>query len=113
MLFNSHIISMQLKWGILSAGRISNDFVAALKTLPKEHHQVVAVAAREGKYAEDFAKLHSIPKFYGGYENLFTDEKVQIIYIGKPDIRTYVYYLKGVYANVSSLCPPNRYSTVE
>lgn len=37
---------MALRWGIASAGLIANDFVTALKGLPKEEHQVVAVAAR-------------------------------------------------------------------
>ena len=74
---------MLLKWGIVSAGKISHDFVCALKTLPQGEHQVVAVAAREEKSAQEFAKVHAIPKFYEGYEGLFTDEEVQIVYIGK------------------------------
>ncbi|KAI6648016.1 Trans-1,2-dihydrobenzene-1,2-diol dehydrogenase [Oopsacas minuta] len=73
---------MELKWGILSAGKISNDFVSAIKTLPSAEHQVVAVAARDKKSAQEFAIFHTIPKFYGGYQGLFTDEEVQIVYIG-------------------------------
>lgn len=30
-----------IRWGICSAGKISHDFVVALKTLPPEDHQVV------------------------------------------------------------------------
>ena len=74
---------MQLKWGILSAGKISHDFVSALKTLPPAEHKVVAVAARDEKSAQTFANTHEIPKFYGGYQNLFTDEEVHIVYIGE------------------------------
>ena len=74
---------MLLKWGILSAGKISHDFVSALKTLPPGEHQVVAVAARGEKSAQEFANLHAIPKFYEGYDSLFADEEVQIVYIGK------------------------------
>lgn len=31
---------MALKWGICAAGKISNDFCSALKTLPKGEHEV-------------------------------------------------------------------------
>lgn len=30
----------KIRWGIIGAGRISNDFVAAMTTLPAEHHRV-------------------------------------------------------------------------
>ena len=84
ILFNYTIAyDMQLKWGILSAGRISHDFVSAVKTLPPAEHQVVAVAARDEKSAQTFANTHAIPKFYSGYQSLFTDEEVHIVYIGK------------------------------
>jgi hypothetical protein len=31
---------MATKWGVLSAGIISNDFVSAVRTLPTDEHQV-------------------------------------------------------------------------
>lgn len=73
---------MTLNWGIASSGLIANDFVKALKGLPKDEHQVVAVAARSLESAEKFAKTNNIPEFYEGYKNLATDERVQIVYIG-------------------------------
>lgn len=36
---------MALKWGILSAGRISHDFVTALATIHAGEHEVVSVDA--------------------------------------------------------------------
>lgn len=65
-----------LRWGIASTGKISNDFCAALTTLPEEHHQVVAVAARSEASAKDFADKFNIPKYYGGYELLAADSNV-------------------------------------
>lgn len=59
-----------LRWGIASAGKISNDFCMALTTLPAEDHKVVAVAARSEENAKTFAELFNIPNFYGGYEKL-------------------------------------------
>lgn len=72
---------MALKWGIASCGLISQDFVTALKSLPKDHHQVVAVAARSQSSAEKFAKEHSILRAYEGYTTLAQDKDVGMIII--------------------------------
>ncbi|XP_055382498.1 trans-1,2-dihydrobenzene-1,2-diol dehydrogenase-like [Condylostylus longicornis] len=73
---------MALKWGIASAGKISYDFAVALSTLPEDEHSIVAVAARDQKRAEDFAKNFDIPKSYNSYEQLANDPEIQIVYIG-------------------------------
>ena len=77
---------MALKWGIVTAGNISNDFVLALTTYyDKEinvEHEIVCVAANKLKAAAKFAKLHAIPVFYEGYENVATDLNVQIAFVG-------------------------------
>ncbi|XP_053174497.1 trans-1,2-dihydrobenzene-1,2-diol dehydrogenase [Scomber japonicus] len=73
---------MATRWGICSAGKISNDFTVALKTLPPEDHQVVAVAARQLQNAQEFARKHSIPQAYGGYEALARDPNIDVVYIG-------------------------------
>ncbi|XP_026029103.1 trans-1,2-dihydrobenzene-1,2-diol dehydrogenase [Astatotilapia calliptera] len=73
---------MATRWGICSAGKISHDFTVALKTLPLEEHQVVAVAARKLEDAQEFAKKHSISKAYGSYEELARDRDIDVVYIG-------------------------------
>ncbi|KAF7653286.1 hypothetical protein LDENG_00085200 [Lucifuga dentata] len=73
---------MAIRWGICSAGKISHDFTVALRTLPPEDHQVVAVAARKLEDAQAFAKPHSIPQAYGSYEELSRDPNVDVVYIG-------------------------------
>ncbi|XP_069030532.1 trans-1,2-dihydrobenzene-1,2-diol dehydrogenase [Embiotoca jacksoni] len=73
---------MATRWGICGAGKISHDFTVALKTLPAEHHEVVAVAARKLEDAQEFAKKHSIPRAYGGYEELARDPDIDVVYIG-------------------------------
>uniref|UniRef100_A0A3B3C9E1 Trans-1,2-dihydrobenzene-1,2-diol dehydrogenase n=1 Tax=Oryzias melastigma TaxID=30732 RepID=A0A3B3C9E1_ORYME len=78
----SWIAYHQLRWGICSAGRISHDFAVALKTLPAEEHQVVAVAARKLEDAEEFARKHSICRAYGSYEELARDPDVDVVYNG-------------------------------
>ncbi|XP_037553492.1 trans-1,2-dihydrobenzene-1,2-diol dehydrogenase [Nematolebias whitei] len=73
---------MATRWGICSAGKISHDFTVALKTLPAEDHQVVAVAARKLEDAQEFANKHGIPRSYGSYEELATDPNIDVVYIG-------------------------------
>lgn len=73
---------MALKWGIASAGRISNDFVNAVGTLSEADHQVVAVAARDLNRAKEFAERFGIPKAYSSYLELAQDPNVEAVYIG-------------------------------
>lgn len=72
---------MALRWGIAAAGKISNDFVVAIKALPSDNHQVVAVAARSSASAEKFAKTHGIPQAYEGYQKLAKDGNVDVVYV--------------------------------
>uniref|UniRef100_A0A669EH97 Trans-1,2-dihydrobenzene-1,2-diol dehydrogenase n=2 Tax=Oreochromis niloticus TaxID=8128 RepID=A0A669EH97_ORENI len=81
-LSQSAVSNMATRWGICSAGKISHDFTVALKTLPPEDHQVVAVAARKLEDAQEFAKKHSISKAYGSYEELARDPDIDVVYIG-------------------------------
>lgn len=71
-----------LKWGIISAGKISNDFVVGLSCLASVEHKIVAIAARNLKRANDFAKLHGIPTAYGSYAELAKNQEIDVIYIG-------------------------------
>lgn len=68
---------MAVRWGICSAGKISHDFVVGLKSGENsKQHAVTAVAARSSESAAKFAETHSIPKFYGSYEQLAEDPDV-------------------------------------
>ncbi|XP_045122760.1 trans-1,2-dihydrobenzene-1,2-diol dehydrogenase-like [Portunus trituberculatus] len=78
---------MATRWGIISAGIISTDFVSAMQVLPKEEHQVVAVAARSLQDARNFATKFGIESAYGSYSEVAKDPKVDVVYIGT--IQTY------------------------
>ncbi|XP_017774035.1 PREDICTED: trans-1,2-dihydrobenzene-1,2-diol dehydrogenase-like [Nicrophorus vespilloides] len=73
---------MALRWGIASAGKISNDFVCALQTLPDKNHEVVAVAARSLETAKVFSEKLNIPQAIEGYESLAKCENIDIVYVG-------------------------------
>lgn len=80
---------MALRWGIVSAGLISNDFIDGLFTLSEKDHQVVAIAAQEKERAEEYAKKFSIPKAYGCYEELAKDPNVEVAYVGNLNTQHY------------------------
>uniref|UniRef100_A0A8C2SWC4 Trans-1,2-dihydrobenzene-1,2-diol dehydrogenase n=1 Tax=Coturnix japonica TaxID=93934 RepID=A0A8C2SWC4_COTJA len=67
---------------IFNAGKISHDFLVALRTLPAEEHIAVAVAARELTRAQQYAKLHGVERAYGSYEELARDPQVDVVYVG-------------------------------
>ncbi|KAL5282792.1 DHDH.2 family protein [Megaselia abdita] len=71
-----------LRWGIASAGKISNDFAVGLSCLPKQEHTILAIAARDLKRSEVFAKLHGIPKAYASYAELARNPDIDVVYIG-------------------------------
>lgn len=73
---------MALKWGIISTGKISHDFVTAIGTLSNDDHKVVSIAARGLYRAKEFANTHDIQHFYGSYIELAQDVNVEVVYIG-------------------------------
>lgn len=70
------------RWGIVAAGSICNDFVDCLNNLPRDEHQVVAVAGRNFDNAKKFAQLHRIDKVYSSYEDIAKDPNVEVAYVG-------------------------------
>lgn len=73
---------MATRWGLCGAGKISHDFSVALKTLPPGDHQIAVVASRSLERAQQFAKMHGVPKAYGSYEQLASDPDIDIVYVG-------------------------------
>ncbi|XP_063821313.1 trans-1,2-dihydrobenzene-1,2-diol dehydrogenase-like [Ostrinia nubilalis] len=77
------MIMMTLRWGIVSAGKITNDFANAFNTFPDVGDQVLAaIAARDRSRAKEFATLHKIPKVFDSYEDMAKSNDIDIAYIG-------------------------------
>ncbi|XP_045459418.1 trans-1,2-dihydrobenzene-1,2-diol dehydrogenase-like isoform X2 [Melitaea cinxia] len=74
---------MTIRWGIVSAGKISHDFVNAFNSFPDVGDQVIAaVAARDKSRANEFAKIHKIPKVFGSYNEMANSDAIDVAYIG-------------------------------
>ena len=71
-----------LRWGILSAGKISYDFCVGLSTLPSTDHQVVHVGARNTDKSKQFAASFNIPRWSGDYATVVDDPDVDVVYVG-------------------------------
>lgn len=72
----NELTSRPLRWGIISAGKISHDFLVAMGTLNPLEHVPIAIAARRLEDAENFTKQHDIQKAYDSYDKLFCDPDV-------------------------------------
>ncbi|CAH2989245.1 unnamed protein product [Chilo suppressalis] len=74
---------MAIRWGIVSAGKISHDFVNSVNSYPDKGDQVIAaVAARDRQRAAEFAKLHNIPKVFDDYRALAESKDIDVAYVG-------------------------------
>jgi predicted dehydrogenase len=71
-----------VRWGVIGAGRIANQFAADFSHVTNA--ELVAVAARDGSRAREFAKHWSIPTAHSGYESLYAAADVDAIYIATP-----------------------------
>jgi predicted dehydrogenase len=92
-----------VKWGILSTARH-----AANTWLPQAHKspsgEVVAVASRDAKRAEQFAKENNIPRSYGSYEALLADDQVDAVYIPLPNDMHKEWTIKAAQAGKHVMC---------
>jgi predicted dehydrogenase len=72
----------KVRWGIISTGRIAQQFCQDMSFV--ENGELVAVGARDLTNASAFAKKYGIPNAYEGYQSVFDDPDVDIIYIATP-----------------------------
>ena len=71
-----------MKIGILGSGNISRKVAPALAALPEI--ECWAVASRELKKAENFAREFGFTKAYDSYEALLSDPEVELVYVATP-----------------------------
>ena len=68
-----------MKWGIVSASRISHRFIKAVQQVGQD--TVYAVASRDVERAKALQTEYAIPKAYASYEELYQDPQVDVVYI--------------------------------
>ena len=91
------------RWGILSAANIARRrFVPGVRA--GTEGQVVAVAARDGDRAREFAADLEIPRAYGSYDALLADPEIDGVYIGLPNSLHTEWTVKAAAAGKHVLC---------
>lgn len=72
----------QVRWGILSTGRIAQQFAHDIQWV--NNGLLAAVSSRSRSTAQDFADQYGIPKAYGNYQDMLSDPEVDAIYVATP-----------------------------
>ena len=70
-----------LNWAMLGVGVIANE---AAQALHKQGRNLYAVANRTHDKAVAFAEKYSVPKVYDAIDDMFDDDKLDVIYIATP-----------------------------
>ncbi len=92
----------KLRWGIIGTGRIAHTFAQGV--LRSHTGELAAVASRTKASAKEFAKKHSIAKFYGSYQELLDDPNVEVVYIATPHPQHEEWAVRAAEAKKHILC---------
>ncbi|MBU2996110.1 Gfo/Idh/MocA family oxidoreductase [Cellulophaga baltica] len=75
-------MKQNIRWGVIGLGNIAHKFVKDLQLV--EGANLTAVASRSIEKAKEFASIYNAKKAYGGYQELYESEEVDVIYIATP-----------------------------
>ena len=92
----------KVRWGIVSTGRITHQFVRDFNFVP--NGEVVAVASRSQESADAFARQYGIPRAYEGYERLLEDGEVDAVYVATPHTMHFQNTVDAITAGKHVLC---------
>lgn len=91
-----------LTWGLISTARINRKLIPAIQTSPG--CKLMAVASRDLQKAEDFADEYGIPRWFGSYEDLLDDPKIDCVYNPLPNSLHAEWTIKALEAGKHVLC---------
>jgi D-xylose 1-dehydrogenase (NADP+, D-xylono-1,5-lactone-forming) len=89
-------------WGILSTAHINRLVLAGARE--SDRVDVIGVASRDGKRAEEYAREHGIERGYGSYEDLLADPDIEAVYISLPNSLHVEWSIKALEAGKHVLC---------
>jgi len=91
-----------MKIGILGAGRIAAILAETMNKMPEV--DCYGVASRDLEKAKIFAKDHGFQHAFGSYEEMLSDENVELIYIATPHSHHYQHIKMCLDAGKHVLC---------
>lgn len=92
----------KVRWGILGCGRIARKFASDLRLVADA--ELIAAASRDKKNAALFAQNFPCKYVLGSYEELVTNEEVDVIYVATPHSHHYGHTLLCLQHNKAVLC---------
>ncbi|MDO6695319.1 Gfo/Idh/MocA family oxidoreductase [Aliiglaciecola sp. 3_MG-2023] len=92
----------QVNWGIVSAGRIAEKFCEDMQYV--KNGRLAAIAARSIQSAVNFAEKFQIERAYAGYQCLFDDPEIDVIYIATTHNFHFQHAKAALLAGKSVLC---------
>ena len=72
----------KINWGIIGTGRIAHAFATALAAVPDA--ELYAVGSRSADKSAAFAEEFGFTTSYGSYDDLLSDDNINIVYIATP-----------------------------
>lgn len=72
-----------IKWGIIGCGSVTEVKSGPAYEMTKGF-ELVAVMRRNLELAKDYAKRHSVPRFYNNASDLINDSEIDAVYIATP-----------------------------
>jgi predicted dehydrogenase len=70
-------------WGLLGTAAINDKVLTGAR--PSDRVEVVAVASRDARRAEEYARTRAIERAHGNYQALLEDDAVEAVYIPLPN----------------------------
>lgn len=92
----------KVRWGILSTARINRRLIPELHA--SDRSDLIAVASRDLKQAQDYADLWGIPRAYGQYDDLLADKDIDVVYISLPNDLHAAWTVRALRAGKYVLC---------
>ena len=97
------MLERKLRWGVISTSNIGRRAVnPAIQA--SSNGELLAVASREEGRAREFAEEGSIPTFYGSYEALLDDERIEAVYNPLPNSLHKEWTIKAAEKGTHILC---------
>jgi D-xylose 1-dehydrogenase (NADP+, D-xylono-1,5-lactone-forming) len=91
-----------VKWGILSTADINRKVIPGVRA--SEKAELTAVASRDQRRADEYAREWQIDRAYGSYEALLEDTDVEAVYISLPNTLHCEWSSRAVEAGKHVLC---------
>jgi D-xylose 1-dehydrogenase (NADP+, D-xylono-1,5-lactone-forming) len=95
-------IGAAVKWGILSTAHINRKVIPGAHA--SEQVDLIAVASRDPRRAEEYAREWEIDRAYGSYEALLEDADVEAVYISLPNTLHCEWSIRALEAGKHVLC---------